>query len=149
MPGSKWCAAAQYLNMDHIGIPKANPNRTYHPFMVLEASNYSSSFEDHRLFLVSLQRPKSTESEVLHLFSEVGIKLVLVICSVCVIAGLFTFCIKWLPRKAARYRRLSSLPGLRDRYKPKTQCLLNEETDQQGSDNERCVVPIYNEVTRI
>ncbi len=139
-----------YHQMDNT-ISLSHHNISHHRYMVLSPSNYSASFEDHKLLLVSLQRPKSTESETLHLFTEVGLKLILVLCSACVIAGFVAFCMKWLPRKAARYRRLSSIPGLRERYKPRAQCLLNEETDQQGSDadTERCTVPILNEVTRI
>ena len=137
------------MGENHISNDVMHHNGSHHPYKVLAPSNYSSSFEDHKLLLVSLQRPRSNESETLHLFSEVGLKLVLVLCSACLIAGLFAFCSRWLPRKAARYRKLSSLPGLRDRYKSKAQCLLNEETDQVGSDNERCNVPILNEVTRI
>ena len=139
-----------YHKMDNT-ISLSHHNISHHRYMVLSPSNYSASFEDHKLLLVSLQRPKSTESETLHLFTEVGLKLILVLCSACVIAGFVAFCMRWLPRKAARYRRLSSIPGLRERYKPRAQCLLNEETDQQGSDadTERCTVPILNEVTRI
>lgn len=133
-------------------MPNIHHNISHrHPYIILAPSNYSASIEDHKLLLVSLQRHKSNESETLHLFTEVGLKLVFVLCTACLIAGFVSFCMRWLPRKAAKYRRLSSVPGLRERYKPRTQCLLNEETDQQGSDTERCTVtaPILNEVTRI
>ena len=126
-----------------------------HPFIIYAPSNYSSSIEDHKMSLVSLQRPKSHENETLLLFSEVGIKLALVLTSAFIILGFAAFCMHWLPRKANKYRRLSSVPTLRDKlkYSVKTQqsLLQQEETEypQGSSDTERCVVPILTEVTRI
>ena len=131
-------------------------NKTNHEHYASHApSNYSSSFEDHKLFLVSIQRPKSQENETLILFSQVGIKLVLVLTSAFIILGFASFCIRWLPKKAAKYRRLSSPSILHEELKYKVRdeqsLLQQEETEypQASSDTERCAIPILNEVTRI